>query len=87
MTDMNIQAIILTTVSSVLSLDVTVYTLLQSISGSYEDNNSHEEWFYAFQMAPLIFVHFAWATFHPRQSLILSNSWVSQADDKISIPK
>ena len=87
MTDMNIQAIILTTVSSVLSLVVAVYTLLQSISGSYEENNSHEEWFYTFQMAPLIFVHFAWTTFPSRQSLILSNSWVSQADDKISILK
>lgn len=68
--DMTMQAILLIFISSVLCLIAAIFNVFQSASeDNYNQINSHEGWFYGFQMVPIILAHFAWSVFHPKRSL------------------
>jgi hypothetical protein len=69
---MNIQALILIIVSSVLCVILALFNLIQSFPDYYHKINSHEGWFYALQMTPIILAHFTWSILHPKRSLVLS---------------
>ena len=72
--DMSIQAITLISISSVLCVTVAIFNVIQSLSDYYDAINGDEGWFYAFQMAPIIFAHFTWSILHPKRSLISTRS-------------
>lgn len=67
--DMTKKAIILTVVSSLLCVVIAVFNTIQSLSQYYAQTNSHEIWFYAFQIVPLISAHSAWSILHPKRTI------------------
>ncbi|CAF2712438.1 unnamed protein product [Rotaria sp. Silwood2] len=83
--DMTKRAFILIIVSSVLCVVVAIFNLIQSISAYYDKINSHEVWFYVFQITPLILAHFTWSILHPKRSLKSSTPLISATNDEISI--
>ncbi|UJR07893.1 hypothetical protein I4U23_012175 [Adineta vaga] len=68
--DMNNQALILISISSIMCITAATFNVIQSLSTFYTEINSTEGWFYAFQMTPIIFAHFTWSIFHPKRSLV-----------------
>ncbi|CAF1025506.1 unnamed protein product [Rotaria magnacalcarata] len=82
--DMTMQAIILVIVSSTLCAIATLFTIIQSIPSFYDQTYSHEVWFYALQIAPIVFAHFAWSVFHPKRSLVSSEPLISATGDDLS---
>jgi hypothetical protein len=83
--DMTIQAIALVTISSVLCVIVATFNLIQSFSAYYSTINSHEGWFYGFQMAPIVLAHFTWSILHPKRSLASSPSATPGTCDETSM--
>ena len=67
---------ILITVSSVASVIVAMFVLIQSLPNYYEKISANEGWFYGLQMTPIIVAHCTWSLLHPKRTLISYNPLV-----------
>ncbi|CAF3513237.1 unnamed protein product [Rotaria sp. Silwood1] len=85
MKDMTRRAFILITISSVLCVLAASFNLIQSIPAYYDKINSHEAWFYVFQIAPIVCAHCTWSIFHPKRSIQPAVPLISTTGDETSI--
>ena len=71
--NMSYEAIILLTMSSVNSLIIAVFLLVMSIPKYYIAINDDEEWFYLFQILPMMILLLTWSVLHPKRSFRFRN--------------
>ncbi|CAF0930727.1 unnamed protein product [Adineta steineri] len=70
---MSYELIILLIISNFNCLIIAFYLLIMSLPKYYIMFNDDEDWFYCFQILPIVLMLFAWSILHPKQSLYVRN--------------
>lgn len=67
---MSCQVISLLILSNLNCLIITLFLLVMSIPKYYLLFTHNEQWFYYFQILPMLIIFFLWFTFHPEQNFL-----------------
>jgi len=83
---MSYELIILLIISSLNCLIITIFLLIMSIPKYYIMFNDNEQWFYLFQILPIVLTLITWSMLHPKRSSKFRNQLTVEKEfDKIKI--
>ncbi|CAF1024728.1 unnamed protein product [Adineta steineri] len=71
--NMSYELIVLLIISNFNCLIIAFYLLIMSLPKYYIMFNDDEDWFYCFQILPIVLILIAWSILHPKQSLYVRN--------------
>jgi hypothetical protein len=81
---MSYELIILLTISNFNSIIITIFLVIMSFPQYYMKFNDDEQWFYFFQILPILLTLCTWSLLHPKRSFHFRNRFdiVTEIDEK-----
>lgn len=81
---MSYEMIFLLIISSSNCLIITIFLFIMAFPRYYIEFNANEQWFYLFQILPVLLMWLTWSLLHPKRSFYYRNRWILEEEKKSS---
>jgi hypothetical protein len=80
--NMSYELIILLIISNLNCIIIAIFLVIMSFPQYYMKFNDDEQWFYLFQILPLLLTLCSWSLLHPKRSFYVRNQFNIESEDK-----